>query len=345
MSHDDQNFVQAIPDPALLAREGRVTACNAAARALFPGLEEQALLPEALPERGNGAALVPVAGQYWQCTAAPCGQECLYILRAQSGATLTDVQLGGVSRRLREQAGQLVLTSQLLGQERADDPRLNALNQALCRLIRTTEHLDLLRELEREDAAPRLQVLDLAGLCMQTVRAAQGLLELLDVELEYDSKLTSLLVRGNSGLLEQMLLELVANAARAAGKGGCVTLSLSRQGDRALLSVSDSGQRDGGQPLGQLMAGQAVPGRLPQPEEGAGMGLALVQRIVSLHEGRMVMERREGVCVSVQLPLAEPGAPVSVQAERRDYSAGFSPALLALSDLLPASAFSSEDLE
>lgn len=345
MSHDYQTFLQAIPDPALLAREGRVTACNAAARALFPGLEERSLLPEVLPEQGSGAALVPVAGQYWQCTAAPCGEECLYILRPRSGAGLTDAQLDGVSRRLREQAGQLVLTTQLLGQEREDDPRLNALNQALCRLIRTAEHLDLLRELEREDAAPRMQVLDLAGLCMQTVRAAQGLLEHLDVELEYDSKLTSLLVRGSSALLEQLLLELMANAARAAGKGGRVTLSLFRQGDKALLGVSDSGQRDGGQPLGQMMAGQAVPGHLPRPEEGAGMGLALVQRIVGLHEGRMVMERREGVCVSVQLPLAEPGAPVSVQAEQKDYSAGFSPALLALSDLLPASAFSSEDLE
>ena len=75
------------------------------------------------------------------------------------------------------------------------------------------------------------------------------------------------------------------------------------------------------------------------------MGLALVQRIICLQDGRMVMERREGVHVSVQLPLAEPGAPVSVQTQRRDYSAGFSPVLLALSDLLPASAFSSEDLE
>ena len=345
MSHDYQIFVQAIADPALLAREGRVTACNAAARALFPGLEEGSFLPDGLPGQGESAALLPVAGQYWSCTAAPCGEQILYILRPRNSSGLTEAQLSGVSRRLREQAGQLLLTAQLLGQERANDARLNGLNQAVCRLIRTTEHLDLLRELEREDAAPRLQVLDLAGLCMQTVRQAQGLLDFVDVGLEYDSKLTSLLVRGNGSLLEQLLLELIANAARAAGRGGRVTLSLSRQGDKALLCVSDSGRQDGGQPLGALMAGEGIPGRLPRPEEGAGIGLALVQRMVSLQGGRMVMERREGVRVSVQLPLAEPGAPVSVQAESRDYSAGFSPALLALADLLPADAFSNEDLE
>lgn len=345
MSYDAHNLIQAIADPAFLAQDGRVSICNDAARTLFPGLEEQSLLPEGLPGKGEGAALLPVAGQYWNCTAAPCGEQTLYILRPRNDSVLTDAQLAGVSRRLREQAGQLVLTSQLLGREQENEARLNGLNQALCRMIRTTEHLDLLRELERRDAAPWLQVLDLAGLCMQTVRAAQGLLELLKVELKYDSKLTSLLVRGSSALLEQVLLELIANAARAAGKGGCVSLSLSRQGDKALLGVADSGQRDSGLPLGQMMVGEAVPGRVPRPEEGAGMGLALVQRIVGLHEGRMVMERREGVRVSIQLPLAEPGAPVSVQAEHRDYSAGFSPALLALSDLLPISAFSNQDLE
>ena len=133
--------------------------------------------------------------------------------------------------------------------------------------------------------------------------------------------------------------------ARAEELCNAVLREAGRMGVRAVVCVSDSGQKDSGQPLGRLMAGQSAPGRVPQPEEGAGMGLALVQRIVGLHEGRMVMERQEGVCVSVQLPLAEPGAPVSVQAEREDYSAGFSPALLALSDLLPASAFFNEDLE
>lgn len=345
MSHEYQTVIQALDHPALLAREGRVTALNTAARALFSGLEEGAALPEELLELGGDASFFPVAGQYWQCSAAPCGEQMLYTLQPKQHAGLTDTQLDGVTRRLREQAGQLLLSVQLLGLEREQDLRVGSLNRALCQLIRTTEHLDLLRELNGESRPCRRQVLDLAGLCMQTVRQAQSLLELLQVDLIYDSKLTSLLVQGDSALLEQMLLELIANAARAAGSGGCVTLALSRQGDKALVRVSDSGQRDSGQPLGQLMAGQSAPGRVPQPEEGAGMGLALVQRIVGLHEGRMVMERQEGVCVSVQLPLAEPGAPVSVQAEREDYSAGFSPALLALSDLLPASAFFNEDLE
>lgn len=345
MSCNDQIILRAIPDPALLEREGRVTACNAAARALFPGLEEQSALPEPLGGHGESAALVAVAGRYWQCTATPCAQETLYILRPQPDAAITSAQLDGVSRRLREQLGQLVFTAQNMGREHGEDPRINALNQALCRLIRTSEQLDVLRELERDSSALRLQVLDLAGLCMQTIRSAQGLLDSIGVELEFDSELTSVLVRGNGLLLEQMLLELISNAARAAGKGGRVTLSLSRQGDKALLTVADTGLRDAGLPLGVLLTGERMPGYLPQPEEGAGMGLALVRHIVSRHDGRMVMERREGVYVSVQLPLAKPGAPVTVQAERRDYCSGISPVLLALSDLLPASAFSSEDLE
>ncbi|MBO5728041.1 MAG: hypothetical protein J6R39_05405 [Oscillospiraceae bacterium] len=344
MSEHDYAVLQALSDPAFLARGGRVTACNVAARTLLPALKVGGGLPEGLADLDAGAVLVPAAGQYWSCSVSPCGEDALYLLRPQPAA-ITNAQLDGVSRRLREQMGQLMLSAQLMTREGEDDPRINAVNQALCRMIRITEHLDLLRELEEEESAPRLRTLDLAGLCMQSVREAYHLLESVGVETEYDSALTSLLVKGSAPLLEQLVLELIANAARAAGKGGRVTVSVSRHGRYALLTVSDSGGKDAGHPLGQMMTGERLSGQLPEPGEGAGLGLALVGRIVRAHGARMVMERREGVYVSVQLPLAEPGAPVGVETLRPTYCAGPSPALIALADLLPASAFSALAME
>ena len=344
MSELDYTVLQALPDPALLVRGGQVVACNAAARALFPALKVGGGLPEELVDLDAGAALVPAAGQYWNCNVSACGDGTLYLLRPQPTA-ITNARLDGVSRRLREQVGQLMLSAQNMAREGADERPINAVNQALCRMVRVTEHLDLLRELEDEGLFPRLGTLDLAGLCAQSVRMVYHLLECIGVQAEYDSALTSLLVRGDSAQLEQLVLELVGNAARAAGTGGRVRVELSRQGKYALLTVSDSGGKDSGRSLGEMMTGEPLSQQLPQPQEGAGLGLALAGRIVRAHGGRMVMERREGVRVSVQLPLAEPGAPVSVESPRADYCAGLSPALVALADLLPADAFSIPAME
>ena len=95
------------------------------------------------------------------------------------------------------------------------------------------------------------------------------------------------------------------------------------------------------------MAGLTDESRIPRPGEGAGLGLMLAQRIVRQHEGAILMERREdsGVAATVALPMAKQGAPLSVRSPSREYAGGFSPELVAFSELLAPEAFASADLE
>lgn len=347
MPHFDDTILQAIPEPALIAVRGKVACFNPAAAQLFPGLAQQAPLPDPLPS-DSGAGLVLAGEQSWQLTVSPLGEGLLYLLHTARLDGMSRPQLDGTVRRLREQMSHLLLTVQLMGQSRAEtsppDGRLAGMNRTLCQMLRLTDQLDLLRDLESGSFRFQPVTLDLAGLCRETTYAASCLLEQTGVCLQFESALSSLLVCGDCELLQKLILELIVNAARAADKGSCLTLSLARRGERAVLSLSGPG-RDDGRPLPQLLCGDSPADRIPQPGEGAGQGLVLIQRVVALHRGTLMMERRDGIHTIVALPLASRGDSLPVHTPTHDYTGGFSPVLVALSDLLDESAFSSLDLE
>lgn len=348
MPHFDDTILQSIPDPALIAVRGRTACFNPAAAALFPELAQGAPLPAALPSQPNGAGILLAGGQSFHFTASPVGEGTLYLLHTARLEGMSRSQLDGTVRRLREQMAQLLLNVQLMDRsvpEQADcRDRLADMNRTLCQMLRLTDQLDLLRDLESGGFQFTPVTLDLAGLCREITAACTFLLEQAGVALCFDSPLTSLLVNADSELLQKLLLELLVNAARAAGKGNQITLTLSKQDQRAVLSLSGPG-KDDGRPLPQLLSGTAVEDRIPQPGEGAGTGLILAQRIVALHEGTLMMERTGGIRTIVALPLAKKGAQLPVHTVRHDYTGGFAPELVALSDLLPASAFCALDVE
>jgi signal transduction histidine kinase len=260
---------------------------------------------------------------------------------------MSHAQLDGTVRRLREQMGQLLLNVQLMTREQEQDScsdRLASMNRTLCQMLRLTDQLDLLRDLESDVSRFTPVTLDLAGLCRELCDACTYLLEQVGVSLCFDSPITSLLINGDSELLRKLLLELIVNAARAAGKGGRLTLTLARRERRAVLTLSGP-STDDGRPLTRLLSGDDTQGRIPKPGEGAGTGLLLAQRIVSLHGGTLMMERMDGMRSIVALPLTEKSGHLPVHTPRRDYSGGFSPELVALSDLLPDTAFAALGLE
>lgn len=346
LTHFDNTILQAIPEPALIATHGRVTCFNPPAAALFPDLADGAPLPDPLPPQGKGAGLLLAGGQSYHFTASPVGSGTLFLLHAARLEGMSRDQLDGTVRRLREQMGQLLLSIQLMSQQAQEDcrDRLAGMNRTLCQMLRLTDQLDLLRDLESGGFQFTPVTMDLAGLCREVSAACTYLLEQVGVSLAFESPLTSLLVNGDSELLQKLLLELLVNAARAAGKGGQITMSLSRRDSRAVLTLAGPG-KDDGRSLPQLLSGSGSEDRIPQPGEGAGTGLILAQRIVSLHTGTLMMERREGIHTIVALPLAKKGDHLRVRAPRHDYTGGFSPELIILSDLLPNAAFSALDVE
>ena len=348
LSPYDFSLLQAIPEPALFARGGRVIAFNPAAGRLFDDLAQDASVPECLLCRPPAAALVLAGGQRWHMSASAWEDGTFYLFHVAQQEAISIPQLDGVMRCLRQQSAQLLLATQMVSREpdsRDTADRLAGMNRTLCRMLRMTEQLDLLRSLEADTFSYLPVTLDLAGLCREVCLTADGLLAEANLRLEFDSPVSSLLVSGDSALLEKLLLELISNAARAADEDSTLTLTLTRRDGRAMLTLSGSGSREDDRSLVQLLAGDPPADRIPLPGEGAGLGLALVQQVVILHGGTLLLERRDGVRATVALPLCPSNAPLSVRTPRADYYGGFAPALVELSDLLPNSAFAHLDVE
>jgi cell cycle sensor histidine kinase DivJ len=109
--------------------------------------------------------------------------------------------------------------------------------------------------------------------------------------------------------VQQMLINLLANAVKFTPSGGTVTVGANRLGSRLHFWVSDTGigirQEDLsrlGRPFSQ------VRNDYTREYDGAGLGLSLVKGLVELHEGSMMIESApgEGTVVTISLPVAGP---------------------------------------
>jgi signal transduction histidine kinase len=116
----------------------------------------------------------------------------------------------------------------------------------------------------------------------------------------------ALLVQGDAGRLEQVLVILLDNAITYNRPGGTVVVTLGRTGDQAVLEVRDTGPGISAADLPHLFE-RFYRGRgAGVVAEGSGLGLAIAHGIVRAHGGRLHVHSEPGVgsCFSVLLPLA-----------------------------------------
>lgn len=117
-------------------------------------------------------------------------------------------------------------------------------------------------------------------------------------------------VSGDLGQLQQVLMNLVVNARDAMPGGGELAVSLEAQelgaddgSGSVLIRVSDTGS---GMDATTLQRAMEPFFTTKDPDEGTGLGLAVVHGIVSAHGGTVHIDSRpgEGTIVSVTLPLS-----------------------------------------
>ena len=115
--------------------------------------------------------------------------------------------------------------------------------------------------------------------------------------------------RGDERRMKQALFNLLSNAFAYTGTGGEVVLSADRSQGLVRIHVSDSGR--GVSPNDQARAFEAF--ESSGPSAGAGLGLALVQRFITLHGGWVRLESSpgKGTDVSLFLPTAHPNTNIA----------------------------------
>ncbi len=113
--------------------------------------------------------------------------------------------------------------------------------------------------------------------------------------------------------LTQVVSNLLNNAARYTPKGGSIVLAAAREGDEAVVTVSDNGIGIAPDKLDDVFRMFTQVGQAQQPGSGGlGIGLSLVRSLVELHGGSVGAAStgtNAGSVFTVRLPLAADAAP------------------------------------
>ena len=240
--------------------------------------------------------------------------------------------------QLRLQLAQVTMVSQALERTATDEKsrqHLAELDQSICRMLRIVGRLELSQRLGEEDGQLRLVPVDLAKVVRELGERLEGLLACAGVELTV-SVPDRLGARADEGLVRQMVMELVANAAKA---GRHVTLSLARQGDRAVFTVEDDGPGIPPERIEYLFHSQAE--AVPDWRRG-GVGVPIARRIALLPGGALMAECApgQGLRVAAAIPLGDPvTATLESPSLNWDREGLFSEEMVALSELLPTWVF------
>ena len=340
------------PEPVFWTCRRRLAYWNHAAERLCREtgvrLEEGGELPaplEPLDGTENRAAKLSLAGQGFHALGQSLSEGRLFLLRpAAEEATLNGRRLGLLMERMRGPIANLFTAAQMM-EEPEDSPVPPVLTRNLYRILRMTNEVEYVHRLENpKEFFP--VVLDLAGLCREVVRQAGPLSKRYGGGLTYEEEESSLLVLGESDLLEMMLYQLISNAWRASGQNE-ISVRLCRRGDRAMLTVNDQGGGMDEAVLATAFDPNSGGERLTDLGAGLGLGIPICQQIAQLHGGSLVLENRSGHGVSATFSLPAARGKLSLHTPGRPPRAESSipRVLLELSDVLPREAFCRRELE
>lgn len=183
----------------------------------------------------------------------------------------------------------------------ASPERLASLHDEVLRLGRLVEDLEGLAAAQA--AALRLdrEPVDLAQVAAAAAESLAHRFADAGVTLRRD--LEPAVVDGDAARLHQVVVNLLANAAKFTPDGGQVTLSTATDGALARLEVTDTGPGIAADELPHVFD-RFWRGRETRTTGGSGIGLAVVAELVAAHEGRVeaASEPGRGARFTVLLP-------------------------------------------
>jgi len=119
------------------------------------------------------------------------------------------------------------------------------------------------------------------------------------VRVEHECTPSSLTFRADQSQIEQVLINLILNAAHASPDQGDIRVTAHRENDSVILTV-----RDEGTGLSSEAQKRAFEPFFTTKARGTGLGLSICRRIVDAHGGSLDLQstERQGTTVTVTLP-------------------------------------------
>lgn len=148
---------------------------------------------------------------------------------------------------------------------------------------------------------------DLVAVIDAALDAMRPALEAKDIKIETIIDASLRMVPGDADRLQQVVWNVLSNAAKFTPAGGQVEISVSLGGAHVLVQVKDSGPGIDPAFLPHVFERfRQADGSTTRTHGGLGLGLAIVRHLLELHGGTITVENRDdrsGAIFTIRLPL------------------------------------------
>lgn len=178
--------------------------------------------------------------------------------------------------------------------------------QTRCLMDLATNLLDLTR-LERKKEESPDSLINFSELVRRVVETSAPHLKEEGFEFDYKEKESNLYVCCNAKELQQVIQNLLDNAAKYTPSGGRIQVELSKNDEGAVLSVNDTGFGIPSSDLEKIFERfYRVNKTYARERGGTGLGLSICREIIDRHQGKIWVESQEkkGSTFYVVLPLS-----------------------------------------
>jgi len=179
---------------------------------------------------------------------------------------------------------------------------------------RLTKLIDDLLDLSRINAGKiklDFRHVNAADVVIEAVEAAQPLAKTKGLTLRADIRSHDVMVRGDAGRLHQIFANLINNAKKFTPEGGEVTVTIDREPEACVVSITDTGEGIAPEFLPLIFERfRQADATIGRRHEGLGLGLAIVRQLVELHGGSISAVSDglgKGSTFTVRIPVAVVG--------------------------------------
>ncbi|MGN6547694.1 MAG: ATP-binding protein, partial [Aureliella sp.] len=232
-----------------------------------------------------------------------------------------DEFLATLAHELRNPLAPIRNAAHYLRMRGPSDPELRTARDIIDRQVQLMSRLvdDLLdiSRITRGKIVLQKETANIAQIVSNAVESSRPPIDEARHELRIELPGDPLRVHGDVARLAQIVSNLLTNAAKYTNPGGVIRLSAEQQGDQVVISVRDTGIGISSENLSRIfeMFSQVDPA-LERTQGGLGIGLALVKRLVGMHQGE-IEARSEGLGKGsefiVRLPLLVEAIPPATE--------------------------------
>lgn len=218
--------------------------------------------------------------------------------------------ISSVSHELRTPLTAIAGWSETLTSMGAQNPEdvmmgLDIIQKESRRLTQMVEELLDFARMESGRMTLNIEIFDLSKELYEAIYMYENLLQSSGMTLHYKKEPDSYIVSGDKHRMKQVFLNIIDNAAKYGMSGGKIEISLYRQENTIVTCVRDWGN---GIPEAELPFVKEKFYKGSSKQRGSGIGLAVTDEIVKMHNGSLDITSRvgAGTAVYIKIPAIDP---------------------------------------